>query len=250
MSLQRSLKLWLWYSYYGTLDLLRQPVYTVPTVIFPATFFWFFGVPEALSADIANFLVGSFSAFAVFGVVFLQFGVGMAEERGHPWYEYLKTKPAPKWIFFASRMVSALFFSLSASALVFLVGWIETPSTLSLIDAFRVFAGLLCFGIPFVLMGCTLGLLVSARAALPIANLIYLPLSFAGGMWKPPALLPESLKTISAYLPTRSYVEIIWSLCLDQSLPKEEAAKLAAFGFIFLITTALALKFGPKASNN
>lgn len=242
-----ALRLFVWYSYYSTIDLLRQPVYTIPTVIFPATFFWFFGVPEAISEDIANFLVGSFSSFAVFGVVFLQFGVGMAEERGHPWYNYLKTKPTPAWIFFASRISSSLFFSLAAASLVFLVGWIETPATIGLKAGIKVFLGLLAFGVPFVFMGCTLGLLVSARAALPIANLIYLPLSFAGGMWKPPALLPESLKAISEYLPTRFYVEIIWSLCLNKDLPSDEAISLAGYGALFVLTTLLAMRFGPRS---
>ena len=83
------------------------------------------------------------------------------------------------------------------------------------------------------MMGLVLGLFTSEKAAVPVGNLIYLPLSFAGGLWRPPSILPESLKGISPYLPTRYYGEILWAFVADKKIPNDQYIGLGMYMIIF-----------------
>ena len=97
-----------------TVELARHPGFVVPTLGFPALFFLLFGrsaVPGQAAAVTAGY-----AAFAVFGVVFFQFGVGIAQERALPWQLYLRVLPVSPWQRFAGRLGSAVLFA-AASAL-------------------------------------------------------------------------------------------------------------------------------------
>jgi len=62
-----------------TLELLRYPAFSVPTLAFPGLFFLLF-VASRDDVD-ATLLVASFAGFAFLAVAFFQFGVGIAAER-------------------------------------------------------------------------------------------------------------------------------------------------------------------------
>ncbi|NJM09893.1 MAG: hypothetical protein HC883_03100 [Bdellovibrionaceae bacterium] len=83
--------------------------------------------------------------------------------------------------------------------------------------------------IPFALMAATIANWVSAWAALPVFNLIYILSSFAGGLWMPPAALPAKVEAISRYLPTRHLGEIIWKIGLGEAVEAKYALYLAGF---------------------
>ena len=233
----RPLKLLFWHSYFLSLDLARQPMYIVSTVLFPSMFFWFFGVPNAQEVGSANLLTGSFSAYAVLGVVLFQFGVGIAQERASPWADTLRTLPLPPHIGIFARVLSGFFFSLLAVGGVLLTAHFSTPADLSLVRILSLAAVLLLGAVPFALMGITLGFTVSAQSALPVANLVYLPLSFAGGLWMPPNALPKVVQDISPYLPTRMYGEVVWNMMLSREFEAKPAFGLFAYGLIFLAAT-------------
>jgi ABC-2 type transport system permease protein len=56
-------------------------------------------------------------------------------------------------------------------------------------------------GLPFCLLGLTLGLLLKAESAAAVVNLVYLPMSFLSGLWIPIAMLPEFLHSFAEFLP-------------------------------------------------
>jgi ABC-2 type transport system permease protein len=231
----RSIRLLFWHSYFMSLDLARQPMYIVSTVLFPSMFFWFFGVPNAKEIPAANLLTGSFAAYAVLGVVLFQFGVGIAQERASPWSDTLRTLSLPSWIGIFSRIVSGFLFSLLAVGGVLLTAHFSTPADLSLSKIGSLSAVLLTGAIPFALMGITIGYSVSAQSALPVANLIYLPLSFAGGLWLPPNALPKIVQDISPYLPTRMYGEVVWAVMLEKEYQTNHIVGLLSYSCVFLV---------------
>lgn len=192
-------------------ELWRQPAYVVSTVCFPALFYLIFAVPESNNQDAANFLLASFSGFAVFGVFFLQIGVSLAQERSRSWYTFLKLLPIRGWQLFSARLISAMAFAMMAVALLWVLSLWQTEAVLSLKQSIYFILSLLSGSVLFCLMGITLGLWCDERAALPVGNLIYLPLSFAGGLWKPPEILPSSIRQISEILPTRYFGETLWA---------------------------------------
>jgi ABC-2 type transport system permease protein len=229
--------LWL-HSYYQSLELCRQPMYLITTVLFPSMFFWFFGVPNAQSEPAALILLGSFSAYAVLGVVLFQFGVGIAQERGTPWSAYLRILPAPAWVGFFSRIVSGLFFAAIAVGGVIWTASAFTPVPLDSGTLSPFLWILLAGSLPFGLMGIVIGLTCKAQSALPVANLVYLPLSFAGGLWLPPNALPAAVQDISPYLPSRMYGDLVWNSLQGLEQKSQSIWGLVAYTIFFF---ALAL---------
>jgi len=194
-------------------DLFRSPGYVIPTVAFPAMFFALFALPFARTgAGAADQLALSYIAFAVIGVALYQFGVGIAAERGRPWERYLRTLPASTIERFAARIVAALVFGVLAAATVAAVARIFTPVDLTATQWALAFAYVLAGGVPFVLIGITIGYWASARAAVPIATALNLILAYAGGLWIPPQYLQHPIQVVSPYLPTRAFGDLLWSI--------------------------------------
>lgn len=200
--------------YYLTLENLRQPMYGISTIVFPSLFFWFFGIPNAPDQNGLAMLTGSFCAFGVLSVVLFQFGIGLATDRDATWYSYLRVLPGPKGLQMLSRIISGFIF-----AVLSVGGVLLTAKVLGSLEfqnySWTKFILILFLGaIPFSFLGLLLGLLVSARSATPVLNLVYLTLSFAGGLWMPPDVLPKFVREISIYLPSRMYGELLWSSVL------------------------------------
>jgi ABC-2 type transport system permease protein len=76
----------------------------------------------------------------------------------------------------------------------------------------QALAYLMIGGVPFVLVGITIGYWVSSRAAVPLATACNLVLAYAGGLWMPPAYLPHAIAIVSPYLPTRAFGDLMWSI--------------------------------------
>ena len=64
--------------------------------------------------------------------------------------------------------------------------------------------------LPFALLGIALGYWASPRGALPVANILYLVLAFAGGLWTTPAHLPGAVASVSPLVPTRQFGNVLW----------------------------------------
>ena len=64
--------------------------------------------------------------------------------------------------------------------------------------------------IPFALLGIAFGYWLSPRAALPVANLLYLPLAIGGFLWtRPTEAVPHGVDVSSQLLPTRNWMEVL-----------------------------------------
>lgn len=222
------------HTWYLALDLARQPMYVVTTVLFPSMFFWFFGISNAKSSDELALLTGSFASFAVLGVVLFQFGVGIAQDKESSWYSYLRVLPSPRPVHLIARFFAGLFFGILAVAAVLLTAYIFGTMEWTLYNWGMCLLTLLVGSLPFAALGMSLGLLVSARSALPVLNLIYLPLSFAGGLWLPPHILPKVVQDLSPYLPTRMFGELVWSGLFNKPLEDQSLYGLMAYGFGFI----------------
>lgn len=203
------------------LEILRHPSYVLTTLLFPSMFFWFFGVPNATEPGAAQHLMGSFSAFAVLGVVLFQLSVGVAQDRASSWDVYLRTLPVPSSVFLMARLISSFVLALLAVAGVVLTAYFTTTVDLPTARWAPFFVAVIIGGIPFAGMGLVLGLISTPKSAVPLANMVYLPLSFAGGLWIPPNGLSKTIQKISEHLPTRFYGEIVWSSVLGKNLQEQ-----------------------------
>lgn len=190
------------------LELLRYPTFLIPTLAFPSMFFVFFVVPHA-SAREADLLMATYAAFAILAIAFFQFGVGVAADRVSPWETYLRTLPAPPLLRFAARTLAALAFASVSASIVVAVALVSTEAGLTAGQWLAVAATLLLGAIPFALLGIAIGYWTSPRGALPVANVLYLGLSYLGGLWTTTERLPHAVRTISPALPTRQWAEAL-----------------------------------------
>ncbi len=214
-----------------TVELLRQPAYLVPTLAFPAAFFLFFAAPSTGIA--ANVRMATFAGFAAIGVAFFQFGVGIAVERSSPWESYVRTLPVTARERLASRLLSATVFATAAAAVVVAVAIGVTPVSLRAATWLELAAALVAGAAPFALLGVAIGYWAPPRAALPIANLLYLVLSYAGGLWFRPERLPRLVEIVSPFLPTHAFARVLAAAALGASPPWRSWAELLAFGLLF-----------------
>ena len=222
------------------IELLRYPAFVVPTLLFPTVFFLFFVTPRA-SAD-ATAEMATFAGFAAIGVAFFQFGVGIAVERASPWEAYLRTLPVRAGVRLAARVVSSIPFAAAAATLAVAVAVATTDARLPASRWAELAAALLVGSVPFALLGIALGYLAPQRGALPIANLLYLGLSYAGGLWFRPRDLPSMVAAVSPYLPTRSLADVLTAVAEGRALTLAAAAGLAAFTGLFAILAVWAYR--------
>lgn len=190
--------------------LFRQPGFWVPTVLFPAMLYAFFGAQSGGGSWAAN-AMASFAIYAVLGVGFFQFGVSVAQDRESTfatWQRSLPGHAANPWI---ARIFASLIFVGLAVCLVIAVALLMTDIALSASAWTRLTLVCLLATIPATVMGIALGSVASARAAVPVTNLIFLPLAYLGGLWVPPMFMPTPIAAISEWTPTRAMGELSWA---------------------------------------
>jgi ABC-2 type transport system permease protein len=214
-----------------TLELLRYPSFSVPTLAFPALFFLLFVAPRG-DRD-ATLLLASFAGFAFLAVAFFQFGVGIAAERETPWERFLRVLPAGPGVRLAARLVSGTLFGLASAALVALTAVASTDAHLPPVRWGGLALVLVLGAVPFALLGIALGYWASPRGALPIANILYLVLAFAGGLWTTPARLPSAVASVSPVLPTRQFGNVLWGAAQGRLWQPRNWLLLLAWALLF-----------------
>ena len=221
-------------TYYNLIEFLRQPAYCVTTLLFPSMFFWFFGVPNAKDQSSALLLTTSFALFGCLTVMLFQMAVQIAQEREISWSWYQRTLPVRPLDFLLGKVCASLVLSLLAILAVLVVAKLTTPINYSDVTVAKLVFFILLGSVPFAFLGITIGYVVRGNAAIPLANLVHLPLSFAGGLWVPPSALPVAIQNISEYLPTRVYGEIMWAIAFDKELAARNIHFLIIYGVFFL----------------
>ena len=214
-----------------TVELLRYPAYLVPTLILPSVFFLFF-VSPAPRHD-ASVRMATFAGFAVIGVAFFQFGVGIAIDRASPWEAYLRTLPVGPSVRLVARLLSATVFAGAAATFLVVTAVATTAVSLPASRWAGLAVALLAGVIPFAFLGIALGYWAPARGALPIANLLYLVMSYVGGLWILPSRLPAAVEAISGFLPTRALSDGLAATARGAPVAWESWGALASFAALF-----------------
>ena len=215
-----------------TMTMARYPAYAVPTVAFPAVLMLLVG--SRFERGEPERMLAGFAAMALLTVTFFQFGVGIATARTTPWESYLRTLPVSATTRLAGRVLSALVFAAATVATVTVVGIAVYGARLSVPRLAALALALLIGCIPLALLGVALGYWLPPRAALPIANIAFLPLAIGGALWARPEGIPHGADVASQTLPTRSWMEVLDSVATgDQPLPLHHVAALVGWSLVF-----------------
>lgn len=225
------MRLALLHARFATLELLRYPSFSVPTLALPAVFFAFFALPRAHGR--AEVLLASFAAYAVLSVAFFQFGVGIAADRVRPWETFVRTLPAGAGTRLAGRTLSALLFATASVAVVVAVALPTTQPRLSATGWLGLVLALAAGSVPFTLLGIAIGYWLAPRAALPAANVLYLTLAYVGGLWTGPTGMPHTIERIGRPLPTREWGDVLWAAARGEGPPLWACLALLAYAVVF-----------------
>ena len=147
----------------------------------------FFVVPFAGDDPVgATFATASMVTFAVMTSNLFSYGVGVAEDRAQPWDPYTRTLPAGPGPRFAGRVLAGLVMTFVSLLPVVAIAAFATEATTTPLRLALAAGTVLVVALPFTLMGLAIGYALPPKAALAVAQVIFFPLAFGGGLLSAP----------------------------------------------------------------
>lgn len=224
----------------------RIPAFSLSVILMPLLLFFMFGLPylaristlsEKASA-VSQYLAG-YAVYSVLGTAFYTFGVGVSSERSQGWTVLLRVTSVKPWVYLLTKIAVAQVFSLASLALLFVAIPLTTGQHYSGLSGLRFLLTLLLGAVPFSLMGLSIGYFFNPNTALPIANLIYLPLSFCSGLLTPIGFLPEFAQKLALVLPAYHYRVMATDALTTGSFASKSFGILCVYGCVFLIVASI-----------
>ena len=221
------------------LRLLRSPSFAVPTLLFPAMFYFLFAVLFTSGRGDYHANVYLLATYGVFGVMapgLFGFGVSVALDRDRGWLLLKRAQPMPPGAYLASKLAMAMLFSVVIFTLLAALGTtlggvrlaVESWAALLVVEVLGV--------LPFCALGLFVGTLVNGQAAPAVINLIYLPMSFLSGLWMPVTVLPAAVRGIAPLWPAYHLGQLALAAVgqPNDGTPFVHAAALAGVTIAFL----------------
>jgi ABC-2 type transport system permease protein len=222
--------------------MLRAPMFAVPTLLFPAMLYVFFGLTFTMSREthMPTWLLATYGTFGIMGPALFGFGVGIAVEKGEGWLRLKRAAPVSPIVPLLARAVMAMLFALIVFVSLALLGVLFGEVRMHPGEWVALAATLTFGSIPFCAIGLAAGLWLTPQAAPAVMNLIFLPLSFLSGLWVPLMLFPEWMQHMALGLPPYHLASIALDIVGGQASGgiALHAAALAGFTILFLAVAA------------
>ncbi len=190
---------------YEFLKLLRTRSFSLSVIGFPVMFYVLFGVANRHAYDggvsVAKLMLGGYACFGVIGAALFGIGVGLAHERAMGWLELKRASPMPAMAYLVAKCITAVAFGLIIVTILIALGIVFAGVSLTPMEIVKMLGISVVGAVSFASMGLLLALVVPANAAPGVVNLIYLPMSFASGLWIPVRFLPHLLQRVAPFLP-------------------------------------------------
>lgn len=215
---------------YQLLEIIRIPVAVFGSAFFPAAAMLFFVVPFAGDdAAGATYATGAMVTFAVLSANIFQYGVGVSEDRAQPWNPYTRTLPAGPAPRLAGRILAGLVLTYLSMLPVVVIAAVATAARVTPVQFLLGAATVAAISVPFTLLGLAVGYSLPSKAAIVVAQIIFFPLAFGGGLLSGPDDAPGFIKAIAPYLPTRGAVELMWAATTDWRINRVSVVMLGVW---------------------
>lgn len=204
MPARRILSAYLNETKFEFLGALRTIAFALPFLVLPIAIYLLFGVAISAEAIAKNPALGSylfcgFSTFAVSGPAIFGIAWGVAMERDAGLLKLKRALPLPPGSYLLAKVLMAVLFAALAFTTLLITALLVGKLALSAFQLAAI-AGVMILGVlPFCAIGMFLGVYVSGSAAPGIANLVYLPMMWLGGLFFP---LPKFLQAQSVIWPS------------------------------------------------
>ncbi len=131
------------------------------------------------------------------------FGVSVAVERGQGWLLVKRASPMPPAAYVLAKLFTSMAFAAVVVALLFALGrGVRRRRGSRRRRGLRSSPCWSAVRFPFAAIGLAIGSIAGPNSAPAIVNLIFLPMSFAAGLWIPIEALPPAVAHIAPFLPT------------------------------------------------
>jgi len=235
-----SVRLYALEAKYELLRVLRMPGFAVPTILFPAMFYIFFGVvfgkgAASGSVKMPAYLLATYGTFGVMGPALFGFGVALAVERGLGWLKLKRASPMPPAAYLVAKLAMCVVFAAIIVTVLAILGITLGGVRLPLDRWLLLYAVLVPGTLPFCALGLALGSVLRPQAAPAVVNLIYFPMSFLSGLWIPLWALPKPFHALANVFPSFHLGELALSV-VGQSktdAPVGHALWLVGFTMVF-----------------
>jgi len=240
---------------YEFLRLFRTRSFSLSVIGFPVVFYLFFGLimnrgQNIENVSVAKYMLAGYAVFGMVGAALFGIGVGLASELSAGWLELKRASPMPPAAYLLAKCTSAIAFGILIVSILTLMGVTMGHVSLTVTEYVRMI-GLTVVGvIPFACMGMALALLVPFSSAPGIANMIYMPMSFCGGLWIPIMMLPKFLQQFALLLPTYHLAQLMLSIFGYASAGTASNHWFGLLGFTLLMLGIASIAFRRHEQNS
>ena len=119
------------------------------------------------------------------------------------------------------------------AAAAVLIAWLFTDASLQAGRFALAVLAIAGVALPFLLLGMAIGYSLSAKAALPVVQVLLFPLAFAGGLFLPPQAFPGWLDSISRALPSRAGRDLLVQALTGEAAYAAALPVLAGWAVLF-----------------
>ena len=218
------------------LETVRIPIALVGSAFFPAASMLFFVVPFTGDDPVAaTFATASMVTFSVMTTNLFQYGVGVAEDRAQPWDPFTRTLPAGPGPRFFGRILAGLVLMTVSLIPVIVIAAVLTAATVTPAAFLAAAGATVLAAVPFTLMGLAIGYALPAKAAIVVAQVLFIPLAFGGGLMTAPGSAPGFVETLAPYLPTGAAARLMWAAVGD--FPVDVSSLVALAGWIVVLAS-------------
>ena len=206
-------------TYYLRLEIarmLRDPRFLALAIGAPVGFYLLFatlfggqsGPPGALPGTVE--IMVAQAAYGAIWAVLSTTGPRIAQERDTGWVAQLRTLPLAGSRVLLAKVVASVAVALPALVLVCLTGALAKSVSLSMAQWSLMVASMWLGTVPFAALGIVLGYAIGADASFVATYGLYMTMSAIGGLWVPPAVMPQTLRDIAVWLPTNRLADLGW----------------------------------------
>jgi ABC-2 type transport system permease protein len=254
-SLSRNLSIFLTEARYEFVRLLRTRAFSLSVIGFPVIFYLFFGLimnrgEHIGSVSVAKYMLAGYTVFGLAGAALFGIGGGLASELSSGWLELKRASPMPPFAYLVAKCCSATAFGLVIVSLLTLLGVTIAHVSITLPEYARMMALTLVGTIPFACLGMVIALLVPFNAAPGVINMIYLPMSFCGGLWIPIMMLPHVLQKFALLLPTYHLSQLVLASFGYTSAGTATSHWLGLLGFTLVMLGIAAIAYRRLEQNS
>ncbi|MFG1703365.1 ABC transporter permease [Nonomuraea sp. M3C6] len=227
----------LYYAKTEALRMLRNRRYLIFVVAFPVLLYLINANIYGKQTDPGGVpynvvLMVSMAAYGALAASMMSSAVPWATERQSGWLRQLQITPLPSWAIIATKLGAALVLVLPSLVLVSVVAIVQQGVSLPVGTWVPLLLVLWLGVLPFVALGLAIGSVLSADAAQPAAMICMFALAIGGGLWFPPEVLGDTLKTVADLTPSFHYANLGQSLVAGHGLPLTDVLVVAGWAVV------------------